>query len=177
MNIISSWDSAFDTKTALSGFYLWLLFGFLSVSVSCDIQKWISNKIWFRHLMGIVAFFFLFTILDTNSANYSIGVIWIKTLIVYVAFLMMTKSRAYFSIPVLLLLVLDQTLKSHQNYLEKNQSPQKTIKTIQTVRKIITLLLVVLIIVGFIEYTVHQKREYGDKFDVSKLLFGYGCKN
>lgn len=30
----------FDSKKALAALYLWLLFGFLSTMVSCDLQKW-----------------------------------------------------------------------------------------------------------------------------------------
>lgn len=176
-NFISSWNSTFDTKTALSGFYLWLLFGFLSVSVSCDIQKWMSNKIWFRHLMGIIAFFFLFSAIDTTSSNYNIGIIWTKTFVVYGIFLLMTKSRAYFSVPVLLLLVLDQSLKSQKNYLEKEYPTNSNIQKFEKWRGYISLLMGVLIIIGFIDYIIEQRKTYKSNFEVSKLLFGYGCKN
>lgn len=171
---LSVWESAFDTKSALSGFYLWLLFGLLSISVSCDIQKWISDRIWFRHLMGIIAFFFLFAVIDTTSSDYHVGMIWTKTLLVYGVFLLMTKSRAYFSIPVLLLLVIDQSLKSQKGYLEKKGQDASRL---DCARSVITLLMSALIVLGFVDYVFHQKQSHGDKFSLSKLVFGYGCKN
>ena len=174
-NIRSSWDSTFETKSALSGFYIWLLFGFLSISVSCDIQKWMSNKIWFRHLMGVVAFFFLFAVIDTTSSNYNVCIIWAKTLIVYFIFLLMTKSRGYFSIPVLILLVIDQTIKSQINYMERNK---RDTSQLETMRNIITVLIAILIVIGFVDYIFHQKSSYSkEEFKYSKLLFGYGCQS
>lgn len=178
-DIISSWQSSFDTKTALSGFYLWMLFGFLSLSVSCDMQKWVADKIWFRHLVGIIAFFFLFTIIDSNSGRSHVGMIWIKTLLVYFIFLLMTKSKWYFSMPVLIILVIDQTIKSHKSYIESTTPEGETpdVLYLDDIRNIINIILILLISVGFIEYIIRQRKHFGDTFSLSKLLLEYKCKN
>ena len=169
-------SNTFDTKTALSGLYLWLLFGYLSTMVSCDLQRWMKDSLLFRHFVGIIAFFFLFTVLDTSNKA-TIGSLWIKTFFVYVIFLMMVKSKWYFAIPVILLLVGDQSLKVHSDYLEKEGKDKKEIEQIDSYRQMINKLIIALIIGGFFHYMFRQWNEFGDKFSFSTFLFSYGCAN
>lgn len=169
-------DKTFDTKTALTGLYLWLLFGFLSTMVSCDIQRWMRDSLLFRHFVGIIAFFFLFTVIDTSNKAHILS-IWMKTLFIYGIFLMMVKSKWYFSLPIILLLVLDQSLKVHQGYLEGKTSEKGSVEQIETIRNNINRGVIALIVVGFVHYTARQYNEFGAKFSFSKLLFSYGCAN
>ena len=169
-------DKTFDTKTALTGLYLWLLFGFLSTMVSCDIQRWMRDSLGFRHFVGIIAFFFLFTVIDTSNKAHILS-IWLKTLFIYGIFLMMVKSKWYFSLPILLLLVLDQSLKIHYSYLEDRKSDKRSIEQIDTIRNYINKGVIGLIVVGFVHYIARQYQEFGNKFSFSKLLFSYGCAN
>jgi len=169
-------SNTFDTKTALSGLYLWLLFGYLSTMVSCDLQRWMKDSLLFRHFVGVIAFFFLFTVLDTSNKA-TIGSLWIKTFFVYAIFLMMVKSKWYFAIPVILLLVGDQSLKVHSDYLEKEGKDKKEIEQIDSYRQMINKLIIALIIGGFFHYMFRQWNEFGDKFSFSTFLFSYGCAN
>jgi hypothetical protein len=168
-------SKTFDTKTALSGLYLWLLFGYLSTMVSCDIQRWMHHSLFFRHFVGIIAFFFLFTVLDTSNKSHII-ILWLKTFFIYGVFLLMVKSKWYFSLPVLLMLLVDQSIKVHRDYLNAHNSDEDTLKLWDKIRNYINLTIIGLIVVGFGHYTVRQYLEFGSKFDFSKLLFSYGCK-
>ena len=76
----------FDTKVALSGFYLWLLFGFLNHSVSCDLQRLMQRNLIFRHVVSIVSFFLLFTVIDTSNKA-PVYLLLLKTLFIYFLFL------------------------------------------------------------------------------------------
>ena len=171
-NVFSS--NTFDTKTALSGLYLWLLFGYLSTMVSCDLQRWMKDSLLFRHFVGIIAFFFLFTVLDTSNKA-PIGALWIKTFFIYAIFLMMVKSKWYFAIPVLLLLVGDQSLKAHADYIGKED--KKGVEQIDMYRQMINKLIIALVIGGFFHYMFRQWNEFGDQFSFSTFLFSYGCSN
>lgn len=112
----------FDARTAIAGLYLWLLFGFLSSIVSCDIKKLINENVYFRHFVGLISFFLLFTITDKDNDNdLNISRIWMNTFFVYLIFLMMTKSKWYFSIPVLLLIVIDQSYKFQIEFIQKEK--------------------------------------------------------
>jgi len=164
----------FDTKTALSGLYLWLLFGFLSTMVSCDLQRWMRDSLPFRHLVGIIAFFFLFTILDSGNKAPVIA-LWVKTLFIYGLFLMMVKSKWYFSIPVLIVLVIDQSVKMHSEYLDKHLGAKEEVKNMEFVRQILNYVIIGLVVVGFGHYMLRQMAEFGDDFHMGTFLFSYGC--
>jgi len=168
-------NQTFDTKTAMSALYLWLLFGFLSTMVSCDFQRWMKDNIIMRHFIGIIAFFFLFTILDKTNKS-SIGIIWLKTFIVYAVFLLMVKSKWYFSLPVIVLLIIDQSLKSQYLYLEQTNKNDTTLPSITKWRNNLSYIIYGVIIIGFVSYGVRQFEEFGDDFSFVKLLFHFNCK-
>jgi len=168
-------NQTFDTKTAMSALYLWLLFGFLSTMVSCDFQRWMKDNIIMRHFIGIIAFFFLFTILDKTNKS-SIGIIWLKTFIVYAVFLLMVKNKWYFSLPVLLLLIIDQSLKSQYSYLEQTNKDDTTLPSITKWRDNLSYIIYGVIIIGFVSYGVRQFEEFGNDFSFVKLLFDFNCK-
>ena len=168
----------FDARTAIIGLYLWLLFGYLSTMISCDIKKLMNNDI-FRHVIGIIAFFFLFTLIDTNN-DMDVKDLWKKTIIVYIIFLLMTKSKWYYSIPVLILLVIDQSLKGEMDYIDNKKDVtdenKRTKTTYEGIRKILYKIILVLIFIGFIDYMIRQYLEYGNNFSFLKLMFTYTCK-
>ena len=118
-----------EIRTAIAGLYLWLLFGFLSTIVSCDIKRLMTHNVFFRHTVGIISFFLLFTVIEPDN-EMDVFSIWTKTIYIYLIFLFMTKSKWYFSIPVLLLLLVDQSLKFQINF-EK----QKEVKEVKEVKE------------------------------------------
>ena len=167
--------NTFDTTFALSSFILWLLFGYLSGLMSCDIQRFMNNHDGFKHLIAILAFFLLFTIMDSKN-NAPVYIIWFKTIYVYVLFLMIIKSKWYFVISVLLILIIDQTIKAHLNYLEKNGGNVKAIAVYNNIRKVLNIGIIVIIIIGFMHYSWRQYIDFGSDFSPNKLIFGIHCK-
>jgi len=171
----------FDARTAIAGLYLWLLFGFLSNIVSCDIKKLMNQNIYFRHFVGLISFFLLFTITDQNNdSDLNITNIWINTFFVYFVFLMMTKSKWYFSIPVLLLIVIDQSYKFQIEFIqkEKKQSTKQMnrVKSYEKIRKYTYASIIILIVAGFIHYAVRQYTHFGNNFSFMKLLLYNTCR-
>lgn len=155
--------------------FLWLIFGYLATLLNCDLQRFLySNPIWI-HVFGITAFFFLFTVLDSN--NKSIYLVWIKTILVYILFFMMTKSKWFFIIPVIVLLLIDQTVKKDLAFkkslgsdIEKYEEKQKIFSNI------LNIIIVVLILCGTIHYIYIQKMDHKDDFSWVKFFFFNRCK-
>lgn len=171
----------FDTTNALSGLYLWLLFGFLSVLVNCDLQRFIKQNPLIMHLVGIFAFFFLFTIIDTGN-KVSVITVWIQTLFVYLIFMLMIKSKWYFVVPVILLLLTDQSLKKQLSYEINNMSNKDQIEkkkeTGKKISSIINILIIIIILLGVVHYMYLQKIEYKEKFSFYKFFLGVTeCKS
>lgn len=172
---------AFDTTNALSGLYLWLLFGFLSVLVNCDLQRFIKQHPVIMHLVGILAFFFLFTIIDTDN-KVSIGTVWIQTLFVYFIFMLMIKSKWYFVVPVIILLLIDQSIKKELNYELNKMSDKDAIEKkreyAKKISSIINIIIIVIIVIGTIHYAFLQKLEYKENFSFYKFFLGVSeCKS
>ena len=91
----------------------------------------------------------------------------------YFVFILMTKSKWYFAIPTLLLLVIDQGLKYQATYLKKQK---KSYEILDTIRGYIDYALIALIVLGFISYGIRQKNTFGNKFSFIKLLFSNKCR-
>jgi len=153
--------------------YLWLIFGFLSTMLNCDLQRFLTSHPAFVHFMGIIAFFFLFTIIDTNNKT-SIGAVWLKTLLVYLLFVLMTKSKWYFVIPILLLLLIDQTVKKDIAIRQAagNNVEDETIQRQQHITRNINIMIFILIIVGVVHYMILQYQQYRQDFSILKFFFG-----
>jgi hypothetical protein len=161
--------------------YLWLLFGFLSILINCDIQRLIKNNPIITHLVGLIAFFFLFTLIDANNKSDLVST-WIKTIYIYILFMLMIKSKWYFITPVLILLLIDQSIKKHLKYISGNSANklniQKQEKLFVEISKYINMSIIIIIILGAIHYVYLQKIEYKSNFSFYKFLFSYGtCKN
>jgi hypothetical protein len=165
-------EGTFETSTALSAIFLWVLFGYLSRLLNCDLQRLMTANPLVLHLMGLTTFFFLFTMIDTSNKTH-IAMVWVKTVLVYVAFILMTKSKWYFIVPILFILLADQTFKKHlgiQNELGKDT--EKLAKIQEITSKVLGILVLVLIGVGTLQYMVLQRIEYKDKFSFYTFFFG-----
>lgn len=192
---------SFDTTYALSGMYMWLMFSFLSNMINCDLQRWMKDNQIVRHVVGIISFFFLFTLIDSNNKS-SVYITILKTFFVYAIFLLATKSKWYFAVPVLALLLIDQAIKKQKAYLldqasrpkkdEVSQetdgdaattttttSPEVNTTLFELTTNVINVIVIVVIILGAIHYLYLQYLEYGPQgsFSLSKFLFKTGtCK-
>ena len=163
----------FDIRFAISALYLWLLFGFLSSMVSCDLQRFMNDNILFRHFVGIIAFFLLFAFSD-NEHKTNVFKTWTKVILVYFMFLLLTKSKWYFAIPVLVLLVIDQSIAMQIKYLEKNNKTEEKDK-LEKYRKLLYKIIIIVVLSGFIHYTLRQYNEFGKDFSFLTLLFSSKC--
>ena len=176
----------------LASVYFWLLFGGIGDTLSCDLKKSFENPI-FRQFTAIISIFLLFVIIDKNDAGaYEI---WKNTLILYVFYLLLTKSKWYFSIIIIILVLIDQTLFSENKYLSNknitnnsnnsnnnsnnsnnSNNNLKLIEKYDTYRKYIQYVIIFLIIFGSIHYFLRQKNKFGKNFDMFKFLFDVTCK-
>lgn len=163
----------------LSGIYLWLLFGFLSVTINCDLQRLVQNNPIILHLIGLYTFFFLFTSIDENNKA-GLFVTWIKTFLIYILFVLTTKSKWYFAVIILLGLLIDKSYKYYQQQNEvhwDDDRKEKTERMQQTITQWITYIILACVFVGTVHYIYLQKIEYKSNFSYWKFFFHAGkCK-
>lgn len=163
--------STFDTNNALAGMYLWLIFGLLSTMVNCDIQRFILYNPIGLHIFAIIAFLFLFTLIDQNNKT-SVFIIVIKTFLIYVLFLLITKSKWYFILPILILLLIDQLLKKQLAIEKEKQKDTETLEMFQQAyTNVIIYLIMGMAVIGALHYAYLQKQEYQNEFSWFKFFF------
>lgn len=165
-NLLST--KTFETTSALSAFYMWIAFNYLASLLNCDIQRFIATNPSSKHLVGLLTFFFLFTVLDPMN-NAGVLVLFLKTLFVYIIFVALIKSKWYFVIPSLILLITDQTMKLHVNYLQKQERSDEADKW-QNIRSTINIINISLIILGCLHYLIYQYLDKGPEFSIIKFL-------
>lgn len=141
------------------------------------MQLWMKDNVVFRHFVGIVAFFFLFTVLDQKNQR-GIKEVWTKTIIVYAVFVLMTKSKWYFSLPVLILLVIDQNIRIHVQDIKKRSANDgnETTRKYEEMQRAIDVLLGILVVMGAGHYAYRQKKEFKDDFGWNKFFLMSKCK-
>ena len=138
--------------------------------MNCDLQRILRSNPYAIYMFGLIAFFFLFTVLDPNNTA-SLQVIWLKTLGVYALFVLMTKAKWYFVIPVLVLLLIDQCIKRyHANKASLGEAVDEA-ANLRT-NNIFLGLVIALIVVGMFHYMYLQSLEYKDQFSIVKFFFG-----
>lgn len=167
---IMMFQGSFDEMSALAALYLWLMFNYLQSLLNCDLQKILHENVYVKHLLGLIAFYFLFTVLDPNN-NVSVGTIFVKTLVVYILFMMITKSKWYFAMTAVGLLLVDQILKNHISYLQKKDATVD-VKKYEKARFSIEMLMIAVIVLGYIHYFILQRRDYKGEFSWLKFIFG-----
>ena len=119
-----------------------------------------------------MCFFFLFTLLDPGNTG-GVSQVWLKTVLVYALFVMSTKSKAWASILVVTLLIVDQTIKMQMNYLSNQEEvDQQQLSRLRQIRRVLYAAMIVVIVAGFVHYYIYQKGEYGDAFDLNTFIFG-----
>ena len=164
----------------IASIYFWLLFGGIGDTISCDMKKFFLNP-YFRHFTAIISIFLLFVIIEKSKEGaYQI---WKNTIILYIFYVLFTKSKFYFSIPIIILVLIDQTLNSENLYLKENlltkddkNNQELIINKYNNYRTYIHYFILFLTIFGFIHYFFRQKNKFKDKFSLFKFIFYINCK-
>lgn len=164
-----------DFKNALMLFYIIIISGFFSNFLSCDLIRMFSQSIVIKHILAIISVFYLLTSIDPD-AKITIPVALRNTLLIYSLYIISTKSKAKFVVPMLLSLTLDQVIKI---YIDTTPNMNEKLKeNLSRFRNVLTVVIICLIIIGFIHYFLRAKREFGDNFSFSKFILGTNkCAN
>jgi len=172
--------TGFDETSNLATLFVWLIFGYLSLMLNCDLQRFLKESDIIRHIMGYLAFYLLFTSLDSNNTQ-SVSKTLLKTFIVYTLFILATKANWPYLLVNIILLLTDQMIKNHIIYLEKkcvDDNNCKIPKIYYKIRQILFWVILIIIFIGFIHYTYNKINEFGDNFSIYDLIITHGnCKD
>jgi len=145
--------------------------------LNCDLQRIIEENPFIRNLLVLIAFYFLFTVIDPNN-NEHVLIVFGKTILVFFLFILATKSRIIFISTTLLILFADQILKNHIAYLEKNSANEDIIEKYKKIRQMLLYVIVAVIFIGALDYIIKQKRDHGASFKWATFFLGtHKCRS
>lgn len=154
--------------------YFSILLGYLASYINCDLQRMMSKNPFAIHLLGFMGMVFIYI---TSNSQLSTQEVLIRSLGMYLMFVLTTKSKWYFGLSVLALLLIYGVVRRH--YLRENDEEYLDQLPVHQERilSLIRLLIGVLMVIGLVHYVVLQSQEYKDKFSWTKFLIGTGsCK-
>ena len=146
-----------------------MIFSFVSELNSCDIQRFISQNMYVKHTVAVIGFFFMIVLLDDSI---TVLQAWGITLFVYSVYYLSTRSKLFFTITVVLLLVVHENL--HISYKRSPQEETHKREMLMYGMNAIKILIGITIILGISHYFIRQKRSFGKDF--SPLLFFLGTR-
>jgi hypothetical protein len=164
-------EKSFDMTSAIAFMLLWVMFAYTTPLLSCATQRMMESSVYPKHMMGIIGFFCLMAITDTKN-NTHIGVLWIKSIIGYLFFMMLMKNNMYTFIIILFLLAADISLRVQIDYMKKNNIPEKQIKEYENARNVLFYVVCAIMIVGFGLYAYHAYHNHKQDFSFITFIFG-----
>lgn len=155
----------------LSGFAIvvfTLSISYCTTLLNCDLQHMLTNNAYARHLILLVSLFF---VVAAFFPNQSIVDSWFQSVLVYLVFLLGSKSTIIPIVITIILLIVDQNLRIQINYLQ-SKDPNTDVSTLKTIRTYILYAAIAVVLLGVAFYYVKKQNDYGDQFSTSTFFFG-----
>jgi len=165
------------TALAVIGFYLVIASNFLKELVGCHLQEVLNKNMFAKHLLGFLLLVILVVAFNPINSNLKIIQILLLAVVVYLWFIITTRSHYSFTVMTLIALLIVHILESSKS---KYTSPKddKQIKLVERIQLSLIVTAMVINIVGFTIYAIEKKREYGDSFKFVEFVVGKPqCKN
>jgi|OM-RGC.v1.017188606 hypothetical protein len=163
----------FGALPAIMVFYLLIFGNYIAELLPCRLQDFVGKSILARHIIGFftLVFFVVLSEKSFTSGRLDISSILLRSFIVYLIFIISSRSNIMFwSIGTGLLLVyyvIDLYKKEHPN-----EKDRETGDILDTVLKVLGPLILTSYILGCIIYLGEKRYEFGDKFRIRKFILG-----
>jgi|688.fasta_scaffold631511_1 hypothetical protein len=152
----------------LISFYLLIFCNFLPDILGCRLKTLLHTNIYIKHIIAYIILLFLIILTNEEFSNRHILELIPLSIIIYIWFIITTRTNIYIIIIILVLLLiiayLDIKIKK-----ETNELKIKDYKYYQIVLLVIT---IIISIIGFIDYFIYTYNEKMHKFNFNKFVFG-----
>lgn len=169
---------SFDYMSALGGFLLWILFGYSTSLLNCDLQRVMTTNIIAKHIFIFICLFFLISIFI--SPNQPPLNAFYNTCLLYLFFILLTKSTIVFIMIIIVLITIDQSILLDINYKLK-QDPNANVTNHKKIRDILMICTILVAVIGFVFYYYKKRGDYGEDFSYISFILGSNgdvvCKN
>ena len=178
-----------NTITTIDYYPLFILImmissNFLAEIFPCRFQELLSSNNYIKHLFGYLTLVF-FVSLNINNLNTSLSELFKKSLILYLGFILLTKTNKNIFLVILVLLGLLYIIHLKKTIEEgkKGQTKEEVIiqkqyiEKLDNYKKLIKNIIAILLVFGFVLYLGEKKKEYGKSFNYLTFLIGKpNCK-
>lgn len=153
-------------------FFLIVSGNYLKNLFPCKIQDFIDNNIFIKHFIGFLTLIFFVVLVENSSMDKKLNFkeIIIKSLKLYVFFLLLTNNQKRFFISSIVILGILYIIQIYKKYEEDKNN--KFLKYLNDLEKTLYTVLLIVLISGFIIYYGSKKLEYGREFKHITFLFG-----
>lgn len=153
--------------------------------LSCQMQQFINNSEFAKHILGILLFFFFIMLeggwdFDKNELDKA-PVDWASgntlhtgayAILIYSIFLITSKNRLIPNITLFTLLFILYCINSQRKYwTRRNRIPNKTKLVMRKIESLLVIAIIIVGIYGFIDYVTYKRDNLGSKFSWFKLMF------
>lgn len=166
--------------------------GYIAEILSCQMRYVFENSLYFRHFVGILMVF-VFIMMEggwsfdqevddeapNNWASGNVLHTTVMAFVIYLVFLISSKSRFWPNIIFFsLLLILYFMNTQREYYLVRKRLDEKTNEILLGTQYGITAITIGVLVYGFVDYIFYQMKEHPTDFDWLKfLLGGHQCKS
>ena len=169
-----------DFDTEVKGLFLLVLAisgNFIAETLNCKTQKLLSENMYAKHLISLFILFFSITLFNGEEPLK----IFIKTISIYILFLLFTRMNLMFTWIVFILLTvyyvvglyLDYYVKESEKESEKESDKYlEKIKKLHKTKELITKMILIFILTGFTLYFQKQYKDHYKNWSTTKFIFG-----
>jgi hypothetical protein len=165
--------NVFSALPAIMIFYLIIFGNYAAQLLPCRLQAFINKSILARHIIGFFTLVFFVVLSERSfiSGKLNVTEILFKSMIVYIIFLISSRSNVVFwSIGTFMLLiyyVIDLYRKEHPD-----KKDEDTGETLELILKVLGPLILATYIFGCVVYLGEKRNEFGKNFKIRKFFMG-----
>lgn len=145
---IFSHKKSFDVTYILSILYLWIIFNYFMPIYHNRLHKIVTNNIYYMYI-SLYLFILLF-FLTEEDRTLPLNILLFKTIFIFILIILLINSSFYISLIIVILLIFDQSIKYHIQYLHKNKKYDKNINNYIYTRKVLNILIIISVIISLL---------------------------
>lgn len=158
-------------------FYLVVFCNFTAELLGCNLLHVLRENMYAKHIIGIILLFFLVIVVNPNFADKNILKNIGITLLIYLWFIITTRSPFSIMVGILVCLISIYIINIAKDRYT-NEKNEDAVNKAQLIQNILTVIAIMLSIVGFGIYLYEKKLEYKEDFSIMKFFSGTTvCKN
>jgi len=164
-------------SVAVFAMYLLVASNYVAEMFGCRLRNLLATNMIVKNFVAYFLLLFLVIVVNPEFSSKKPWVIFVLSLIVYVWFLLTSRTHIYVTLVILFLLMVSYICSVFINQYKAQQkegdnSSANALKIAKIAQTTSTYAAIIITVLGFIFYLVEKKREYGQTFTLGKFFIG-----